>query len=374
MLHGRVDERERRDRLRLIRSESVGPVTWRRLVDRFGSAGRAIAALPDLARRGGRTAPLMIPSADDVDRELAELARLGARLLVLGDADYPPALAAIEDAPPTLAVRGNVELLARRSLAIVGSRNASISGRRLAETLAADLGRAGLVVVSGMARGIDAAAHRGALPTGTVAVVAGGIDVVYPPENASLYEAIAMAGAVVAESPPGVQPLARHFPRRNRIIAGLSAGVLVVEAALHSGSLITARLALEQNRDVFAVPGSPLDPRSRGGNDLICQGGVLTESADDVLSTLGGCLRHRPPAAPPIVAAPLIEADTGEGPRALIAAALSPTPVGVDELIRTCQLSPSVVTTILLEWELAGQLERHPGNRVSLIASDSEQA
>lgn len=287
MLHGRVDERERRDRLRLIRSESVGPVTWRRLVDRFGSAGRAIAALPDLARRGGRTAPLMIPSADDVDRELAELARLGARLLVLGDADYPPALAAIEDAPPTLAVRGNVELLARRSLAIVGSRNASISGRRLAETLAADLGRAGLVVVSGMARGIDAAAHRGALPTGTVAVVAGGIDVVYPPENASLYEAIAMAGAVVAESPPGVQPLARHFPRRNRIIAGLSAGVLVVEAALHSGSLITARLALEQNRDVFAVPGSPLDPRSRGGNDLIRQGGVLTESADDVLSTLG---------------------------------------------------------------------------------------
>lgn len=374
MLHGRVDERERRDRLRLIRSESVGPVTWRRLVDRFGSAGRAIAALPDLARRGGRTAPLMIPSADDVDRELAELARLGARLLVLGDADYPPALAAIEDAPPTLAVRGNVELLARRSLAIVGSRNASISGRRLAETLAADLGRAGLVVVSGMARGIDAAAHRGALPTGTVAVVAGGIDVVYPPENASLYEAIAMAGAVVAEPPPGVQPLARHFPRRNRIIAGLSAGVLVVEAALHSGSLITARLALEQNRDVFAVPGSPLDPRSRGGNDLIRQGGVLTESADDVLSTLGGCLRHRPPAAPPIVAAPLIEADTGEGPRALIAAALSPTPVGVDELIRTCQLSPSVVTTILLEWELAGQLERHPGNRVSLIASDSEQA
>ena len=365
MLHGRVDERERRDRLRLIRSESVGPVTWRRLIDRFGSAGRAIAALPDLARRGGRTAPLMIPSADDVDRELAELARLGARLLVLGDADYPPALAAIEDAPPTLAVRGNVELLARRSLAIVGSRNASISGRRLAETLAADLGRAGLVVVSGMARGIDAAAHRGALPTGTVAVVAGGIDVVYPPENASLYEAIAMAGAVVAESPPGVQPLARHFPRRNRIIAGLSAGVLVVEAALHSGSLITARLALEQGREVMAVPGSPLEPRAQGCNQLIREGAVLVQSAADVvelLSTFDGRPRSAVRETGEVFALP---EDLADEP-ADIAGLLTVAPIGVDELIRQSGEGAAAVQLALLELELAGRLVRHAAGRVSL--------
>jgi DNA processing protein len=369
-----LDERERKDRLRLIRCESVGPVTWRRLVERFGSAGRAIEALPELARRGGRSTALIMPSPADIEGELAALADLGARLLVLGDADYPPALAAIEDAPPTLAVRGNPELLRRPAIAIVGSRNASISGRRLAEGLAADLGRAGLVVVSGMARGIDAAAHRGALPTGTVAVLAGGIDVVYPPENAELYQAIVTAGAAVAELAPRVQPLARHFPRRNRIIAGLSSGVLVIEAGLHSGSLITARYALEQGREVFAVPGSPLDPRSRGGNDWIRQGAVLTETADDVLSTLVGrprSLAGEPDAATVPAAS---ELDIGDDPRQLIDAALSPTPVSVDEIIRTCQLSPAIVTTILLEYELAGQLERHPGNRVSLIASGSERA
>lgn len=369
-----LDEQERRDRLRLVRCESVGPVTWRRLVERFGSAGRAIEALPELARRGGRTAPLRLPSGAEIERELATLARIGARLLVLGDADYPPALAAIEDAPPALALRGSAELLARPALAIVGSRNASIAGRRLAETLAADLGRAGLVVVSGMARGIDSAAHRGALPTGTVAVLAGGIDVIYPPENADLYAAIVAAGAVVAEPAPMVQPLARHFPRRNRIIAGLASGVLVVEAGLHSGSLITARLALEQGREVFAVPGSPLDPRSRGGNDLIRQGAILTEAADDVLSALVGRPRRIATDPQPVVPPAENEADVGDGPRQLIAASLSPTPVSVDEIIRTCQLSPAIVATILLEWELAGQLERHPGNRVSLIVSGSERA
>ncbi|MFO1152281.1 MAG: DNA-processing protein DprA [Rhodospirillales bacterium] len=372
--HATLDERERRDRLRLIRCESVGPVTWRRLIERFGSAGRAIEALPDLARRGGRHAPLALPSLDEIEHELRALAHVDARLLVLGEAAYPPALAAIEDAPPTLAVRGNVEVLSRCSVAIVGSRNASISGSRLAGTLAADLGRAGLVVVSGMARGIDSAAHRGALPTGTVAVLAGGIDVVYPPENAELYAAIVSAGAVVAELPPTSQPLARHFPRRNRIIAGLSSAVLVVEAGLRSGSLITARFALEQGRDVFAVPGSPLDPRSRGGNDLIRQGAVLTETADDVLSMLLGA-RDRIVAEPVTpTSPPEDEAEQGEDPRRLIAALLSPTPVSVDEIIRTCQLSPAIVTTILLEWELAGQLERHPGNRVSVIVSGSEQA
>jgi DNA processing protein len=345
----------------------VGPVTWRRLVERFGSAEEALVALPRLARRGGRRVPPSIPPPSAATREMAQLATLGAHLLLIGDSAYPEALAALDDAPPALAVLGDPALLGRPAAAIVGSRNASISGRRLAQAIAADLGRAGLVVVSGLARGIDTAAHQGALATGTIAVVAGGLDVVYPPENLALYRAIAAEGAIVAELPPGSQPLARHFPRRNRIIAGLTQGVVVVEAALHSGSLITARFALEQGRDVFAVPGSPLDPRARGSNDLIRQGAILTEGADDVLAAL--CAR--PPALP---GAPAVvpettarAADPDDADRRSVAEALSPTPVGVDEIIRTCQLSPAVVTTILLEWELAGRLERHPGNRVSLI-------
>lgn len=360
---------ERLARLRLIRTESVGPVTWRRLLERYGTAARALAALPDLARQGGRRAPPVIPPVAAIEAELAAIDALGGRLLLIGDAGYPPALAAVDDAPPAIAVLGNPGLLARPAVAVVGSRNASVSGRRLAATLAADLGRAGLVVVSGLARGVDAAAHQGALATGTVAVVAGGLDVVYPPENRPLYAAIAAAGAIVAELPPGTQPLARHFPRRNRIIAGLAQGVVVVEAALHSGSLITARFALEQGRDVFAVPGSPLDPRARGGNDLIRQGAVLTEGAEDVLSALIGRPRPLPDPPAPVADAVEPEGDADDEARRRVAEGLSPTPVGVDEIIRTCQLSPRLVATILLEWELAGRLERHPGNRVSLIGS-----
>jgi DNA processing protein len=309
-------------------------------------------------------------------RELTALGRLGARLVCWGEPDYPETLAAIDDAPPVLTVLGRGELLSSSIIAIVGARNASANGRRLAHELAAGLGEAGVVVASGMARGIDAAAHGGALATGSVAIVAGGVDIVYPEENRGLYQALAEHGTVVAELPLGTEPQARHFPRRNRIISGMSLGVVVIEAAAKSGSLITARFALEQGRDVFAVPGSPLDPRSRGANDLLRNGAILTETAADIIGQLGPLLRGaRPPprrieisrelplmAAQPTPAPGIVDDETGLG---LILEKLSPTPVAVDELVRQCQLSAAAVATLLLELELAGRIERHPGNLVS---------
>src|SRR5262245_36476573 len=283
-----LTDAERLDRLRLIRSENVGPVTFRSLLRRFGSARAAIEALPELARRGGRTAPLRICAAAQAEQELIAADRIGARLLTADEADYPETLAAIYDAPPLLYLRGDVALLRRKAVAIVGARNASANGRRLAEDIARDLGAAGFVVVSGLARGIDHAAHRGSLDSGTVAVVAGGIDIAYPPDNEELQREIARRGVLVAEMPPGTVPQAKHFPRRNRLISGLSLGVLVVEAALQSGSLITARMALEPGRDGLAVPGSPLDPRCRGANNLLRQGAILAEGAADVIAALAG--------------------------------------------------------------------------------------
>jgi DNA processing protein len=299
-----------------------------------------------------------------------------------GEPLYPAPLAQVEDAPPVLTVLGRPELLKAPAVAVVGARNASANGRRLARELAAGLGEAGIVVASGMARGIDAAAHLGALETGSVAVVAGGADVVYPEENRGLYEALARDGAVVAELPLGTEPQARHFPRRNRIISGLALGVVVVEAAAKSGSLITARYALEQGREVFAVPGSPLDPRSRGCNDLLRNGATLTENAADVLAQLGPLL-HGPSllqnaslqqpsprlphaaATPPV--APVLHGPVGDDAALdLVVEKLSPTPVAVDELVRQCQLTPAAIASLLLELELAGRIERHPGNLVSL--------
>jgi DNA processing protein len=369
-----LSDAERRDRLRLIRSENVGPIAFRRLLDRFGTASAALGALPELARRGGRRDAVRICSAAEAEAEIAALATHGARLIVFGDLDYPPQLAAIDDAPATFAAVGQAALLSRPCIAVVGSRNASLNGRGLARDLACALGAAGFVVVSGLARGIDAEAHRGAIASGTVAVLASGVDVCYPRENAELYASIAERGALVSEAPPGMAPQARHFPRRNRLISGLARGVLVVEANLRSGSLITARMAAEQGREVFAVPGSPLDPRARGCNDLIRQGATLTETAADVLAVLGS------PFAPPSATACTVAiepppaedgTDTDEARRA-VAEMLSPAPVAVDEIIRTCQLSPALVSTILLEWELASRLERHPGNRVSAIARVAE--
>ncbi|MBM3583910.1 MAG: DNA-protecting protein DprA [Alphaproteobacteria bacterium] len=363
----RLDDEEQIARLRLIRSERIGPVLYRRLIAAYGDGRRALEAVPELARRGGGR-PIHLCQRSLAEDEIAGLARLGAALIECAEPGFPPLLAQVADAPPLIAVRGRAGLLDRPAVAIVGARNASAAGRRMAAMIAADLGVAGYVVVSGLARGIDAAAHEAALAAGTVAVVAGGLDVVYPQENARLHERIVHEGVVVAEQPLGMQPQATHFPRRNRIISGLAQGVVVVEAALGSGSLITARLAAEQGREVFAVPGSPLDPRARGANGLLRDGAVLTESAEDVIVGLRG---WRPRAREPeALGEPLFGSEgesTGlERVRALVLEVVGPTPVEVDEILRQCQITPAVARIVLLELELAGRIERHPGNRVAL--------
>ena len=362
---------ERLDWLRLIRSENVGPRTFFRLLERFGSAAAALEALPDLARRGGLRRAIRLCPRAEAQAELAAIERSGARLLAAIEPAYPRALAAIEDAPPLLAVIGAVSLLERPMVALVGARNASLNGRNFARRLAADLGRAGLVVVSGLARGVDTAAHEGAVASGTVAVMAGGADVVYPPENQALWQQIAAAGVVVSEMPPGTEPQARHFPRRNRIISGLALGVVVVEATPRSGSLITARCAADQGREVFAVPGSPLDPRAAGPNDLLRHGATLTASAEDVMAVLSDLIRRRlaepAPAGFTPASGPLPDEMELAAARAAILSLLGPVPVMVDEILRQCQLSPSVVSWVLLELELAGRLDRQPGNRVALL-------
>jgi len=373
-----LDPQERLDWLRLARTETVGPVTFYAMLRRFGSARAALEALPRLSNSRARPAPAM--SRGDAEAELAALRRLGAQLVCWGEPHYPATLAAVEDGPPVLTVLGDPGLLQMPMVAVVGARNASANGRRLAGELAAGLGEAGIIVVSGMARGIDAAAHLGALDTGSVAVVAGGADVVYPPENRGLYDALAERGAVVAELPLGTEPQARHFPRRNRIISGMARGVVVVEAAAKSGSLITARFALEQGREVFAVPGSPLDPRSRGCNDLLRNGATLTETAADILAQLGPFLQSempprrtpernlqpRLPVAAMVPSPPPASRIPQDAALELLVEKLSPTPVAVDELVRQCHLSAASIATLLLELELAGRIERHPGNLVSL--------
>ncbi len=365
-----LPQTEKLDWLRLIRSENVGPVTFFRLLERFGSAGAALDSLPSLAQKGGRAGKLRIPSKRAAEREWRILDQLGGRFIAWGEPDYPPLLGHIEDPPPLLTVLGNVHLLRKKAVAVVGARNASLNGRKIARRLAEELGAFGYLVVSGMARGIDTAAHEGALKSGTIAILGGGVDVVYPPENEALYETLKTAGALVSETAPGTSPQARHFPRRNRIISGVSRGVAVIEASLKSGSLITARLAAEQGRDVFAVPGSPLDPRSKGTNKLIRDGAQLTEGVDDIigaLSQISPTLKEHNPLIFKPVPPTSIPGEAIDEERRLINSLLSPTPVTVDELVRNCQFSPAVVSTVLLEMELAGRLERHPGNAVSLI-------
>lgn len=358
-----VSQAEQVARLRLIRSENVGPVTFRQLITRFGNGRAALDALPDLARRGGRPA-LRIASADEAEAEMAAVGRFGGRMLFWGLAPYPRLLAEIDDAPPVLSVRGNVMLLDRPTVAMVGARNASAAAIRFARGMAADLAAEGVAVVSGLARGIDAAAHTGAIDS-TVAVIAGGLDVVYPPENADLHDRIFAQGLVVAEQPLGVEPQARHFPRRNRIISGLSLGVVIVEAAPKSGSLITARFAGEQGRDVMAVPGSPLDPRAQGCNLLIRDGATLVQSAADVLESLRPIAPHAAAPTERFFNEPVaIDADDAE--RRIVTDLLSPVPVPVDELIRQTGLPAASVQTVLLELEIAGRLVRHAGGRVAL--------
>ena len=362
------------DRLRLIRTEGVGPITYRRLLDRYRTPAAALDAVPHLVRSGGKVSPPLIPSISDARREFDQTEALGGRLIFAGGPDYPPPLAHLDDAPPVIAVLGDAALLARPAIAIVGGRNASAAGLRIAESLAEALA-AHLTVVSGLARGIDGVAHTAAMRTGrTIAAVAGGLDVPYPAEHANLQRLIAERGAVITEARPGTEPQARHFPRRNRLIAGLSLGVVVVEAARRSGSLITARIAQDLGREVFAVPGSPLDPRGRGGNDLIREGAVLTETAKDVLDALPGLGGLFSPLPEPIeimenyqeIGASNDESGL-DGARREIVALLGPVPIAVDDLMRHCQLSTAAVMAVLLELELAGRVETLPGNRFALL-------
>lgn len=367
-----LSDGERLDWLRLIRSENIGPVTFRQLMDHCGDAGSAIAAIPELARRGGARRTIAVRPKSAAEKEMAALAKLGGRMIAYCEPDYPRPLAHIADAPPLISVLGHPHLLGSTVVAMVGARNGSANGIRFAETLARGLAEAGLIIVSGMARGIDAAAHRGAIDTGTIAVMAGGVDVVYPKENEGLYKDIAARGVLISEHFLGMKPQARHFPSRNRIISGLSVAAIVIEATLRSGSLITARLAGEQGREVLAVPGNPLDPRARGTNKLIREGAALVECADDVLEALAGSGAKagltEPPTSPftfdPSTAEP-DETTLAQAREALISL-LGPDPVPVDEMLRKSGFPPAHVAMILLELELAGRLQRHPGGQVSL--------
>jgi len=373
---------EKLDRIRLIRSAGIGPVTFHRLIERFAGATAALEALPGLARRSGAKPP-RIASRDEARREWDAAHAAGAELIFHGECAYPPLLARTEDAPAFLSLRGDAALLGKRAVAVVGARNAAARGQRLAQELANDLGRAGLLVVSGLARGIDAAAHTGALETGTLAVIGGGIDIAYPRQNSALQDAIAETGALVTEARPGEKPTARHFPRRNRIIAGMARGVVVVEAAPRSGSLITARLAAEYGRDVFAVPGAAHDPRGRGTNGLLRDGAILVETADDILAALPApAARHERAHEPafvqgttpaprpdlPAAAAPLPRMPTSAGCRDAVIAALGTVPSSIDDIVRASGIASDAAQSIFTELEMSGRLERYPGGRVALRA------
>ncbi len=364
----KLTDAQRIDWLRLIRSDNVGPRTFRSLINHYGSAHAALERLPDLARRGGASKPGRVTTLDDASREIDMCRTMGVALRAPGEDGYPPRLALIDDAPPLLGIRGAFEVQMRPMIGVVGSRNASGSGLKLAQNIASGLGEAGFVVTSGLARGIDQAAHRASLASGTIAVLAGGHDRIYPPEHQDLLlDIIEHSGGAISEMPIGHVPRARDFPRRNRLISGVALGVIIVEAAYRSGSLITARFANEQGREVFAVPGSPLDPRAAGTNDLIKHGATLVTEAADVIDALR-----------PIMERPIelpvserddepIEDEPQADDRANIIALLGPSPVGIDDLVRFANTSPAVVRTVLLELELAGRLERHGGGMVSLI-------
>jgi DNA processing protein len=362
--------RSKIDWLRLIRSPNVGPRTFRALVNHFGGARAALQALPSLARRGGASGAVEICSREEAMREIAVAQKLGVTFVALGEPDYPPRLQMIDDAPPLMTIRGNIAALAMPMVAIVGSRNASGAGLKFTQRIARELGEAGFAVVSGLARGIDAAAHAVSLATGTIAVPAGGQDRVYPAEHSSLLDTILPAGVALSEMPLGYEPRGRDFPRRNRLISGLSLGVVIVEAAKRSGSLNTARFALEQGREVFAVPGSPLDPRAEGTNGLIKQGATPVTETADVVSVLAPIMEEkvfslREPDGP--------DGDAGGGAepaaeeRARIILLLGPAPVQLDDLVRLSNSSPTIVRMVLLELEIVGRLERHGGGLVSLV-------
>ncbi|MCA1403116.1 DNA-protecting protein DprA [Ensifer sp. IC3342] len=371
-----LTERQKIAWLRLIRSDNVGPATFRDLINHFGTAEAALEALPDLSRRGGSDRTFRIATVADAERELEAAHRFGAVFVGIGEPDYPPALREIDGAPPLLAMKGNIRTATRPSLGIVGSRNASVSGAKFAAMIARDAGTAGYVITSGLARGIDTAAHRASLRTGTIAALAGGLDQPYPPENIGLLQEMTSdEGLAISEMPFGWEPRARDFPRRNRLIAGISLGVTIVEAANRSGSLITARYAADFGRLVFAVPGSPLDPRCHGTNDLLKQGATVTTSSADVLEALAPLTRDdlltrldiKEPTIENTRAAPAAPDDSE---RNRIIEALGPTPAEIDDIIRHTALSASQVHLVLLELDLAGQLCRHGTNMVSLVPKE----
>lgn len=370
----RLSDRQRLNWLRLIRTPNVGPASFRDLVNRFGSAETAIEMLPELMISGGARRIARIPSMAEAEAEMEEARRHGARFVCIGEPDYPPLLRRMDNPPPLLAMKGTGDVFALPAVAIVGARNASLAGIKMARMLAAELGRDGHCVVSGLARGIDTAAHQGSLATGTVGVLAGGLDRPYPPENIGLIDEItANGGAIVSEMPFGWEPRAQDFPRRNRIVAGMTLGLVVVEAAKRSGSLISARLAGEMGRLVFAVPGSPLDPRAAGANGLLKDGAILVTEAGDIsaaLAPLTGVPLPLPPAfqEPPDFST---TAPPGDDDRYLVLEALGPVPVGIDDIIRHTGLHPAQVFMILLELDLAGRLERHSGGAVSLVLLDT---
>lgn len=395
-----LTEAQRIDWIRLSRTEGVGPLTFKELVNRYGGAGNALAALPDLLKARGK-GHVVIPAASVAERELEAAARMGARIVAMGEPDYPPLLKTVDGKPPLISMRGRADIVRHPFVGIVGSRNASATGRKFTETLAKGLTTYGFGIVSGLARGIDTSAHEASLGFATIAVLAGGLDRPYPPENLALMERIAEEGLVIAEMPFGWEPRGRDFPRRNRIISGIGYGTVIVEAAKKSGSLITARFALEQGREVFAVPGSPLDPRAEGTNDLLRQKATLCASVEDVVDVLRPMIeapdlfgnqfvqddsstpRYRneplwdellggedglPEAGIPMSFAEETPSLVPNGDiAATVLAALGPSPVDVDDLVRLTSAPLRHVQSVLLDLELAGRIERHGGNRVSLI-------
>jgi len=367
----RLTDSQRLAWLRLIRSENVGPRTFRDLVNHFGGAAAALDAIPALGRRGGAKRPIRICSSGDAEKELEGLARIGGRLVALGERDYPPALAAADAAPPVLSVLGQGDLAQRPMVGLVGARNASAAGRSFAQQLAHDLGEAGFVIVSGLARGIDAAVHQASLTSGTAAVLAGGLTKIYPSEHVPLLQQIMTTGAAYSEMPLNWEARAQDFPRRNRIIAGVSYGVVVIEAAMRSGSLTTARLALELGREVMAAPGSPIDPRCEGSNRLLRDGATLITHADHVVEALAPSIDPALRMAPsiPLEEGPpdhYVELESDESERGRIMELLGPSPALIDDVVRHSGANVRQVQIVLLELELAGRLERLSGNRISL--------
>lgn len=367
----KLNDHEKINWLRLIRTENIGPMTFYQLLRQCGSIDQVFERLPQMARNGGRLDGLKIPSITEIESEIEKLHKIGGEFIFACEPNYPYNLGFVEDAPPVLSTIGNLNLLTKTSLAVVGSRNSSMNGEKFAFNISQEIGRSGYVIISGLARGIDRYAHLGSIETGTIGVLAGGINVIYPPENEKLYHEMKEKGLILAENPFGMEPIARHFPKRNRIVSGIAKGVLVVEAALRSGSLITARFALEQGRDVFAVPGSPFDPRCKGTNGLLREGAILVEKAEDITNILSQSKQssfldeseHSYDAGPPISPD---ENDVKMG-REILLNKLGTTPIEIDSLLDHCDLTPNIGLSAILELELAGKIEREAGGKIYKI-------